>query len=93
MPRLLLGKVWTLDKDKLRLSFAKLRIGFDWCLFLISPLSGVTDRHWNPYHLHCNLCHTEFDIILKLETLEQEEEELFRQMNIRHLMSSQWRNR
>ena len=54
---------------------------------------GVNDRHWNPYHLHCNLCHVEFNFIVKLENIVEEEKELFRFLNIDDIVSSQWTNR
>jgi hypothetical protein len=63
------------------------------CINLKSCLTGVTENHWNPYHLHCNLCHVEVDIILKLESLREEEVELFQFLGVDHLLSSQWSNR
>ena len=39
-------------------------------LSILTP--GVTDRHWVPASLHCNLCHTRYDFVLKLETLHQD---------------------
>lgn len=54
---------------------------------------GVNDRHWNPYHLHCNLCHVQFDYIVKLENIVEEERELFKLLGIDNLLSSQWTNR
>ena len=39
-------------------------------LSILTP--GVTDRHWVPASLHCNLCHTRYDFVLKLESLHQD---------------------
>ena len=50
---------------------------------------GLVDRHWNPVYLHCNLCHTTYHFILKLETLAEDEEKMFKIMrfpaNLHHL--------
>ena len=53
----------------------------------------MTDRHWNPYHLHCNLCLVEFYIIVKLENIKEEEADLFKLLQIEQLLPGQWRNR
>ena len=59
----------------------------------IPPTAGVTDRHWAPASLHCNLCHTRYDFVLKLETLHQDEDELFRQINLSGLLGHESINR
>merc|ERR1719204_1385913 len=53
---------------------------------------GEMDRHWNPYYIHCNLCHTKYTAILKLEHLDTEEKMFLSRINgtqNHHL----WKNR
>ena len=40
--------------------------GFLWCLLQMIFL-GEMDRHWNPYYIHCNLCHTKYTAVIKWE--------------------------
>ena len=54
---------------------------------------GINDRHWNPAYLHCNLCHIKYDFILKLETLAEDEEEMFEILNLSHILNHEVRNR
>ena len=58
-----------------------------------SFLKGINDRHWNPIHLQCNLCHTRFHFILTLETLARDEEDLFSSLNISSKVSHLHSNR
>jgi len=53
---------------------------------------GEIDRHWNPYYLHCNVCHTNFTDVLKLETLEEEERIFLKSNGLPTLSTDQWRN-
>ena len=53
----------------------------------------MDDRHWRPAHLQCNLCHTAYHFILKLETLEEDEELLFNFLNISDMMRHEKVNR
>ena len=68
-----------------------------WAAYLeltqIYYLPGLNDRHWNPIHLQCNLCHTNYDFILKLETLEADEDVLFQHLNISDLLKHETVNR
>ena len=63
------------------------------CFFGAKYLSGLNDRHWNPIHRQCNLCHTNYDFILKLETLEADEDVLFQHLNISDLLKHEKVNR
>ena len=55
---------------------------------------GTNDRHWTPVYLQCNLCHTTFQFILTLETLQQDEAAMFSYFNIsnklHHRTSNRW---
>ena len=57
-------------------------------------LLGTNDRHWTPVYLQCNLCHTSFQFILTLETLQQDEAAMFSYFNIsnklHHRTSNRW---
>ena len=34
------------------------------------------DIHWRPYHLGCNVCHTNFTVISKMETFEEDKQKI-----------------
>ena len=46
---------------------------------------GINDRHWNPVSLQCNLCHVKYDYIIKLETMAEDNKDLFDKLNFTNI--------
>ena len=69
------------------------QLGFLAKMGVKETLLGTNDRHWTPVYLQCNLCHTTFQFILTLETLQKDETAIFSYFNISNKLQHRTSNR
>uniref|UniRef100_A0A1B6EP42 Carbohydrate sulfotransferase n=1 Tax=Cuerna arida TaxID=1464854 RepID=A0A1B6EP42_9HEMI len=50
------------------------------------------DMHWTPIAEFCSPCQVEFDLILKFDTLDEDQRYLIEMAGISHLVKAEWRN-
>ncbi|XP_054277247.1 carbohydrate sulfotransferase 11-like [Macrosteles quadrilineatus] len=50
------------------------------------------DMHWTPITEFCSPCQVEFDMILKFDTLDEDQRYLIEVAGIGHLVKAEWRN-
>ncbi|XP_067009624.1 carbohydrate sulfotransferase 11 [Anabrus simplex] len=60
---------------------------------LDTDLSNYADDHWIPYYLYCTPCLLKYDIIAKVETLQQDQVYVIHSANLQNLIKPRWLHR